>query len=422
MNKIILTIFITAMSFMAQAQTLEECQRAAERNYPLIRQMDLIEKTTALTVANIGKGWLPQITASAQATYQSDVAAWPDGMEAMMRKMGLDIKGLRKDQYRVGIDIQQTLFDGGAISKSKQIAREQGAVQRAQAEVGLYQVRQRVNEMYFALLLLDDQIILNKDLQTLLLGNEKKLTSMVDHGTAAESDLNNVKAERLNAQQQLVSMESQRRMLQAMLTTFCGIDVDAVQKPTLLELSTLNDRPELQMYEAQLRLFDAQEKALHAALMPKLGVFAQGYYGYPGYNMFEDMMHHRWSLNGMVGARLTWNIGALYTHKNDKAKIQLQRELTASNRDVFLLNNHLEQMEEMEEMKRYRQLMASDEEIIVLRQSVRRAAESKLAHGIIDINDLLREINAENAARMQQSMHEIQMLKEIYDNKNTLNN
>lgn len=422
MNKIILTIFITAMSFMAQAQTLEECQRAAERNYPLIRQMDLIEKTTALTVANIGKGWLPQITASAQATYQSDVAAWPDGMEAMMRQMGLDIKGLRKDQYRVGIDIQQTLFDGGAISKSKQIAREQGAVQRAQAEVGLYQVRQRVNEMYFALLLLDDQIILNKDLQTLLLGNEKKLTSMVDHGTAAESDLNNVKAERLNAQQQLVSMESQRRMLQAMLTTFCGIDVDAVQKPTLLELSTHNDRPELQMYEAQLRLFDAQEKALHAALMPKLGVFAQGYYGYPGYNMFEDMMHHRWSLNGMVGARLTWNIGALYTHKNDKAKIQLQRELTASNRDVFLFNNHLEQMEEMEEMKRYRQLMASDEEIIVLRQSVRRAAESKLAHGIIDINDLLREINAENAARMQQSMHEIQMLKEIYDNKNTLNN
>ena len=421
MNSKILTLALVLMAITTQAQTLEECQRAAERNYPLIRQYDLIERTTDLTVANIGKGWLPQVSASAQATYQSDVASFPEQFQRLYQQMGIDMKGLRKDQYRVGIDIQQTLFDGGAISSQKAIAREQGKVQTAQTEVNLYQVRKRVNEMYFALLMLDDQILLNKDLQALLLGNEKKLTSMVDHGTAAENDLNSVKAERLNAQQQLVSMESQRHMLHVMLSTFCGINVDAVQKPTLKEISAHNNRPELQMYDAQLRLFDAQEKALDAALMPKLGVFAQGYYGYPGYNMFDDMMHHKWSLNGMVGARLTWNIGALYTRKNDKAKIQLLRDLTANNRDVFLFNNHLEQMEQNEEMKRYRQLMANDEEIIALRQSVRRAAESKLAHGIIEVNDLVREINQENAAKVQQSMHEIQMLKEIYDIKNTLN-
>ena len=63
--------------------------------------------------------------------------------------------------------------------------------------------------------------------------------------------------------------------------------------------------------------------------------------------------------------------------------------------------------------------MAEDEEIIKLRSQVRKAAESKLRHGIIDVNDLLREINAENAARVQQSMHEIEMLKEIYNQKYT---
>ena len=404
-----------------RAQTLEECQQAAERNYPLIRQYDLIEKTTELTLANIQKGWLPQVSASAQATYQSDVVSFPDQMQALYQQVGIDMKGLTKDQYRVGIDVSQTIYDGGLISSQKAIAREQGKVQAAQNEVNIYNVRRRVNEMYFSLLLIDEQIQLNSDLQELLSGNERKLTSMVKGGTAAESDLNNVKAERLKAVQRTTELESQKRMLQRMLSTFCGIEVKALSKPLRgKNVSLLGEkgemlRPELRLFDAQLRLADTQEKALDAALKPRLGVFAQGYYGYPGLNMFEDMMSRKWSLNGIIGARLTWNIGALYTRKNDKAKLQLQREVTESNRDVFLFNNNLEQIQQNENIARYQQLMAGDEEIITLRSAVRKAAESKLSHGIIDVNDLVREINAENAARAQQSIHEIEMLKEMYD-------
>lgn len=414
------------LPMMALGQTLEECQQAAEQNYPLIRQYGLIEKTTELTVANIQKGWLPQVSASAQATYQSDVAAWPDQMETMMNGLGIDMKGLKKDQYRVGIDLQQTIYDGGAISSQKAIAREQGKVQTAQNEVNIYYVRKRVNEMYFALLMLEEQIKLNRDLQELLSGNERKLASMVKNGTAAESDLQNVKAERMNVMQQATNLEGQRAMLQRMLSTFCGLEVKEVRKPALMAdgrgLMAENLRPELKAMDAQMGMINAQEKALDAALMPKLGVFAQGFYGYPGLNMFEDMLHHDWSLNGIVGARLTWNIGALYTRKNDKAKLQLQRDMTESNREVFLFNNNLDQIQQNENITRYKKLMADDEEIISLRQSVRKAAESKLSHGIIDVNDLVREINAENAARVQQSMHEIEMLKQIYDNKFTTNN
>ena len=414
------------MPLLVQAQSLDDCQRAAEQNYPLIRQYDLIEKTTELTVANIQKGWLPQVSASAQATYQSDVVAFPDQFKQLYQQMGLDMKGLKKDQYRVGIDVQQTIYDGGAISSQKAIAREQGKVQAAQNEVNLYNVRKRVNEMYFALLLLDDQILLNNDLQELLLVNEKKLASMVKNGTAAESDLQNVKAERLNVIQQKISLESQKRMLQTMLSTFCGIEVKAVEKPALMAdgdgLMTENRRPELKALDAQIGLLNAQEYALNSALMPKLGVFAQGYYGYPGLNMFEDMMRHKWSLNGIVGVRLTWNIGALYTRKNDKAKINNQRSMVDVQRETFLFNNNLEQIQQNEHIARYKKLTADDEEIISLRAAVRKAAESKLSHGIIDVNDLVREINQENAARVSQSMHEIEMLKQIYDNKFTTNN
>ena len=408
---------LALLPLMLVAQSLEECQRAAEQNYPLIRQYDLIEKTTDLTVSNIMKGWLPQVSASAQATYQSDVASFPDRMQTLYDQFGLEMKGLKKDQYRVGIDISQTVYDGGAVSSQAAIAREQGRVQAAQNEVNLYQVRQRVNEIYFALLLLEDQIRLNGDLQELLAGSEKKLASMEKGGIAAVSDYQNVKAERLNVVQQGVNLASQQRMLCTMLSTLCGIEVNDVQKPPVVEIGTGNNRPEMRLFDSQLRLADAQEKALNAALLPKLGVFAQGFYGYPGYNMFEDMMRREMSLNGMVGARLTWNIGALYTRKNDKAKLQLQRELTESNRDVFLFNSNLEQLQLTEEIARYRQLMADDDEIISLRSSVRKAAESKLSHGIIDVNDLVREINQENAAKVQRSMHEIQMLKKIYDNK-----
>ena len=426
MKKLFLSLMILPM--MVTAQTLEECQQAAERNYPLIRQYGLIEKTTELTVANIQKGWLPQVSASAQATYQSDVVAFPEQMQAIYQQMGLNMKGLTKDQYRVGIDVSQTIYDGGAISSQKAVARGQGKVQAAQNEVNIYNVRKRVNEMYFSLLMLDEQILLNHDLQELFRGNEQKLASMVRQGTAAESDLQSVKAERLNVVQQATSLESQKRMLQRMLSTFCGIEVKEVAKPAL-QASTLTSpqreavaRPEMRLFDAQLNLADAQEKALNSALMPKLGLFAQGFYGYPGLNMFEDMMRRDWSLNGIIGARLTWNIGALYTRKNDKAKLQLQRDMTESNREVFLFNNNLEQIQQNEDIARFQKLMADDEEIITLRSAVRKAAESKLSHGIIDVNDLVREINAENAARVQQSMHEIEMLKQIYDNKFTTNN
>ncbi len=422
MRRILLGFVIVPLSL--QAQSLEECQQAAERNYPLIRQYDLIAKTTDLTVRNIGKGWLPQVSASAQATYQSDVTAFPESMQQLYKTMGIDMEGLRKDQYRVGIDVQQTIYDGGAISSQKAIARQQGLVEAAQNEVSMYQIRQRVNEMYFGLLLLDDQLQLNKDLQEVLRTNEQKLASMYQHGTAAESDYLSVKAERLNVAQQLTGLQSQRQALTRMLSTFCGMEVKQVQKPvpSVAVQQQQNQRPELKAIEAQLRLADAQEKALNAALMPKLGVFAQGFYGYPGYNMFEDMMRHKWSLNGMIGAKLSWNIGALYTRKNDKAKIQMQRERAEVSRDVFLFNNQLEQIQQQEDMERYRKLMGDDEEIIRLRSAVRKAAESKLAHGIIDVNDLVREINNENAARVQQSIHEIEMLKEINDLKITLNN
>ena len=422
MKKKIISFALIMMATAIQAQTLEECQLAAEKNYPMIKQYDLISQTTQLTVKNIMKGWLPQIAIAAQATYQSDVTSWPESMKATLQQLGINMKGLSKDQYKVGIDLQQTIYDGGTISSMRSIARQEEKVQKAQVETNLYQVRKRVNEMYFSLLLLNEQIKLNDDVKALLLSSEKKLASMLKGGTIATSDFENIKAERLSVEQQNESLKSQQQMLQHLLSTFCGIKVSNVQKPAPFKTTiSMNKRPEMLLFDNQLQLSSVKEKALNSQVRPKLGIFAQGFYGYPGLNMFEDMMNRKWSLNGMVGVKLSWNVGALYSLKNDKAKLRLQREMTENAREIFLFNNQLEEIQQNENIKRYHTMKKTDDEIIMLRTNIRKAAESKLSHGIIDINNLLREINNENAAKIQQTIHDIEMLKEMYNLKYTNN-
>ena len=422
MKKEIISFALIMMATAIQAQTLEDCQLAAEKNYPMIKQYDLISQTTQLTVKNIMKGWLPQIAIAAQATYQSDVTSWPESMKGTFQQLGVNMKGLSKDQYKIGIDLQQTIYDGGTISSQRSIARQEEKVQKAQVKTNLYQVRKRINEMYFSLLLLNEQILLNNDVKALLLSSEKKLASMLKGGTVATSDFENIRAERLSVEQQNESLKSQQQMLQHLLSTFCGIKVSNVQKPAPFETTiSTNKRPEILLFDNQLQLSSVKEKALNSQVRPKLGIFAQGFYGYPGLNMFEDIMNRKWNLNGIIGVKLSWNVGALYSLKNDKAKLRLQREMTENAREIFLFNNQLEEIQQNENIKRYQTMKQTDDEIIMLRTNIRKAAESKLSHGIIDINNLLREINNENAAKIQQTIHDIEMLKEMYNLKYTNN-
>ncbi|MBF1066685.1 MAG: TolC family protein [Prevotellaceae bacterium] len=419
MRKKLLLLSVLAVLFPAvRAQSLEECRQAAEHNYPIIRQYDLIARTTELTVRNIQKAWFPQISVTAQGSYQNKVTAWPENLQGMFAQMGIQLQGLSRDQYKVGIDVRQTLFDGGTIGSRREIARGEGAVQAAQTEVDLYKIGQRVHEMYFGLLLLDEQLRLNADVNALLRSNEAQLAAMLKSGTASAGDFENVKAERLSAEQQQTELLSQRQTLQRLLSLFCGIPVDSIRRPAVPNLpSGENKRPELRLFDRRLQLTAAQEKAVDAQLLPQLGLFAQGYYGNPGLNLFEDMMKRRWSWNGIAGLKLTWNLSALYTHRNEKSKLRVQRELIENARQQFLFNNQLDETQQSENVRRFRAIAQRDGEIIALRTAVRKAAESKLAHGIIDVNGLLREINKENAAKTQQAIHEIDMLKAMYDLK-----
>ena len=416
-------ILFAWLPIIAAGQRLEECQAAAERNYPLIRQYDLVARTTDLTLSSIKRGWLPQLSVNAQVSYQSDVTSWPEQIQAMYQQAGLDMKGLDKFQYRVGLDLNQPVYDGGVMHSRQRVTRAEGEVQAAQTEVTLYQIRQRVNEMFFSLLLVQEQLRLNDERTYLLQENEKTVTALYNRGTASESEVQTIRAEVLDAHRQQTTLTSRQRVLQRMLSLFCGIEITEPVKPQ--EWNSLSEelnRPELKLVEAQLRLANAQDRALNSALTPRLSVFASGFYGYPGYNLFNDMMYRNGSLNGIVGARLTWSLSPFYTRRNDRAKIQVQREMAETNRELFLFNTRLERLRQDEQTEQYRQLMRDDEQIISLRTAIRQAAESKMQNGVISVNDLLKEINNENAARVQLSIHEIELLKNQYDQRFTTNN
>ena len=418
-------IFLLSMPILvwAQGMTLEECQRLAQENYPLIKRYSLIEQTTGYTIRNISKGWLPQVSALAQATLQNDVMSFPDALEGVFEQMGQELKGLSKSQYRVGIDINQTVFDGGNIRSQKEVARLQGDVQTAQNEVDLYAIRQRVNDLYFSILLTDERLKVNDDLQALLESNLSKLNSMLNNGLAMESDVSSMKAEQIKARQQRTELNATRKSLCRMLAFMCGVnEIQYVTMPPKNNVEQGVNRPELKLIDTQLRLADAQDKLLESSILPRMSLFAQGYYGYPGYNTFEDMFSRKWSLNGMIGARLTWNISQLYTNKGEKAKIQMQRLQTENARETFLFNNALQQVQQNEEIAKYNQLIEDDANIVSLREEVRKAAESKLAHGIIDTNSLLQEINRENQAKIELATHEMMLLQLIENLKYTTGN
>ena len=424
--KVLMILLLWPMLMWAQTLTLDECQRLAQENYPLIKRYSLIEQTTDYTLANISKGWLPQISATAQATLQSDVMSFPNAMKGVFAQTGQELKGLSKNQYRVGIDINQTIYDGGSINSQREVARLQGDVQSAQNEVDLYAMRQRVSDLFFSILLTDERLKVNDDLQTLLESNLTKLNSMLSYGLAMESDVSSMKAEQLKARQQRTELNATRKSLCRMLALMCGVDeIDAIQSSTVNHLMVggqSNNRPELRLIDQQLRLADAQEKLLDSSLLPRLSLFAQGFYGYPGYNTFEDMFSRKWSLNGMVGARLSWNISSFYTNKGEKAKLQLQRQQAENARETFLFNNNLQQVQQNEEIAKYRQLMEDDSSIVNLRTEVRKASESKLAHGIIDTNALLQDINRENQAKIELATHEVMLWQQIENLKYTLGN
>ena len=423
---IIVIFTISGVAAGANSYTLESIQSFARANYPAIRQFELIDKIADFSLADASSAWAPQISLSGQATYQSDVVSFPESMTDVFSMLGVDISGLHKDQYKLALNIEQTLWDGGYTKFRKEAVLAEKEVSSKSLEVELYALVDKVNQLYFGILVLDEQLRLNDLTAGILEDNRKIIQSYIDNGLAKPSDLAKVDAELIANSQQRTRICSSRKAYIQVLSVMTGRELSEEDtfvrpEPVLYSDSPQSNRPELQLYDAMALSIEADRTAVKSMLMPRFSLFAQGLYGYPGLNMFEDMMEYRWRPNFYVGVRFQWEISAFYTKRNTERRLDASVRQVELQRETFLYGKRIEQVRLNADIEQMREILEDDDRLINIRTSIREASESQLQNGTLLISDLLKDINDEHKARIDKSIHELEYLKKLYEMKYTLN-
>lgn len=417
-------LLLTAFAPLRAQITLDECVRLAEENYPLIKRYDLVSKMSELNLSDVNKSWLPQMNVYGQATIQNLVPSFPETLTGILDKLGTQMDGLNRFQYKVGVDLTQTVWDGGVSKARREIVKAQYEVNKAELGSKMYEIRKQVENLYFASLLTDAQIRQIELSAQLLENNRDRLEAMLVNGVAMQSDVDMLEARLLEVRQNLVSARSAHGNYLDLLSLFIGerigdqsLEVPSADIPRSKECM----RPELQAIDARIRANSSSLKSIKADIMPKIGFFAQAYYGYPGFDYFKSMSDCNPSFNLIGGLKISWNVGALYTRSNRIDKLRLSSLNAENDRDIFMFNNKLERETSNSRIYELDKIMADDSRIVELRRNVRKAAEAQLENGVIDATALLDKITAESQASLTQAYHNIQRIQYIYQLKYTLN-
>jgi outer membrane protein TolC len=412
------TVFLLPATAAYPQLTLDHCREKARANYPLIKQYGLIEKSATYNLSNAGKGYLPQVTLTAKATYQSETTEIPINIP------GIPSFAMSKDQYQAITEVNQLIWDGGAIRSQKKIIQQSAEVEKQNLEVALYTLNERINQLFFGILVIQEQLRQNDLLRAGWQTNIERVTAWINNGVANQSDLDALKVEQLRTAQRSTELLSLQKSYKQMLSAMTGEQIDEGVKFVKPESSVIpvtgivNHRPELQFFEYQKNLLNTQRDAIYAANRPKIGMFLQAGYGRPGLNM----LNNQFSPFAIGGARITWNISNYYSQKNNVSKLGLSGQSVDLQKDIFIYNLNLSGIQQNNEIAKIRELIGRDDEIISLRQSIRKSSEVKVANGTLMVSELIRDIQAEDMARQEKSLHEMQLLISIYNLKNITNN
>ena len=383
---------------LADTLSLEDCQAKARERHPIARQKKLVERTLDYTLENAVLGWLPRVSVVGRTTDQSEPA----------------MRGLETDQTQISLEINQTLWDGGNALARRRTARASAATDAARIESDLHALRLRVDQIYFGILAIEEQLAQNAILARDLGTNLARVQAYKDNGLANQSDVDILRVELLRTGQRRTELRASGEAYRAMLSLLCGVDVDSstrLGRPSmpLPAARPVNKRPELEMFRAQQELASSQERALSTRHAPRIGAFLQLGEGKPGLSLANRDYASFW----VAGLRMSWDLDPLWTLGNDRSLIALQRETIESRKEAFELDVDLETARGMREIAKHRALIEQDDGIIALRSRIRAAAEAKVDAGTMSVADLVREMNAEAASRQERILHEMQLLLSI---------
>lgn len=401
----------------AQQLTLEACQQRAEQHYPLTRQYGLIEKTKEYNLSNASKRYLPQVTLSAKASYQSEVTSLPLDLSSL--GLPLSLPSVKKDQYGATIDVSQLVYDGGAVSAAKQTIVVESQANRLSNDVSLYSLRKQVSEVYFALLMLQEQQRSHTFYQEQLRRTEDKLQASLRGGIVTRADVDAVHADYLKGEQTGITLRHQIQAYTEALALLTGDSLTAsveLVRPQLQSLPPRSERPELRLLTAQQQLTEQRTGELKASLRPTLGLFAQGGYSRPGLNMLKTDFAPYY----VVGARLSWSLGNFYTYSGKRKALEAQRQMLESQADAFRLSQRIQAQELRQTSLAGSEQSAFDSQIVQLKKQIYQTAEARLLGGTLSATDAMRELTSLRLAEQDQIQHDLTQLKADYDLRWTL--
>lgn len=391
--------------------SIEEVYQMARKNYPLVKQRDLIAKTKDYSVLNAAKGYLPVFSVNGQATYQSAVTNFPFHIP------GLTIPQFSKDQYKIYAEGDQVIYDGGVIKNQKQTAEANEVVQQQNLEVQLYDLYDRVNQLFFGALLEEEQLKQNDLVQQDLQNGIDKAKAQVANGVAYRSSVDELSAQLLQTQQSRIDLIATKKAYLDMLGLFIDANLDdntILEKPASPALTDSITRPELLAFDSQKKIYDLQDKLLKDQLRPKVSFFVQGGYGRPDLNFLSNSFEGYY----LGGLRLNWNFGSLYTQKNQQHLLDINKNSLDIQKETFLFNTKISQLQQNENVQKYDSLIDKDDAIVELRASVKKAAYAQLENGVLSAHDYITQVNAEDQARQAKILHEMQLLQAQYSYQN----
>ena len=397
-----------AISQDIQTLNIDSCYAMARRNYPAIKQFALIEQSKEFTISNANKSYLPQVSVTA-------IGGFIGGLPSTSGETQTS------DFQVIGVgQITQPIWDGGATRTQKDIASTVADVDEASVEVALYSLRQRVNQIYFGILLLDEQ---KKQLDTLRKNLNRTLSNVklsMESGFAYQSDVDEVNAEVLRVEQNIIATRFTRSGYLEMLSHLTGqrlLESTVLQTPSTAQTQSLwvKGRPELNLYSSQQRLIEFQSNMNKVSNMPKLSLMGFATFIEPGISLGPSTISNVW----VGGISLSWNTGNLYKTSNNRQLDKIQMARINNQQEVFTFNNTLEQKQSNSEIEKQKAIVSKDKEIVQLKEKITQSYRLKYKNGLASMSDLLTIIYKESESRNEKSLHEVQLLLALY-NFNTI--
>jgi len=394
MRPIILIIFLllTTISWSQNAPTLEECYELVYENYPIAKQTEMLNSQQEFEVSSINAERLPQIGLSAQGTYQSDIIEIPITEKSS--------ESLNKEQYKAILTINQLIYGGGLLDAKTEVEIAKYNADRKQVEVDLYQLKTRVNQLFFSILLKQEkhQLLLIK--KTELNATWEEVKSGVKYGTLLPTADKPIEVELLKIDQDIESTLKDKASLISSLSSLIGLHLDknTVFKTPVVFTSKSSDikRPELDLFQLKKEEIDASTLLLSKENAPQLSGFVEGGVGNPGLNILDNSFQEFYT----VGLKLKWNVFDWNSNKKERKALQINKDIVDNETEVFNLNTNIELNEHESDINKLGELIETDSEIIALRKIVLDATESQLRNGVITtsayITDLTNLYEEEN--------------------------